>query len=127
MKQRHRKQTGQKGFTLMELLVVLAILGLLMSLVGPQVLKQLAGVEEKFILTLNNEVEVLSVPVKGEEGLQKVNKEGKTSAVHFRKFVLPDQPIKVESATISCTHENYGHSLTLNAALIEELLPNAKD
>ncbi|MEH6581977.1 MAG: type II secretion system major pseudopilin GspG [Halioglobus sp.] len=35
------------GFTLMELLVVLAILGLLMSLVGPQVLNQLGGAKVK--------------------------------------------------------------------------------
>lgn len=37
----------QKGFTLMELLVVLAILGLLMSLVGPRVLNQLGGAKVK--------------------------------------------------------------------------------
>lgn len=36
-----------RGFTLMELLVVLAILGLLMSLVGPQVLRQLGGAKTK--------------------------------------------------------------------------------
>ena len=36
-------RSGQGGFTLMELLVVLAILGLLMGLVGPQVLNQLGG------------------------------------------------------------------------------------
>jgi general secretion pathway protein G len=35
------------GFTLMELLVVLAILGLLMGLVGPQVLNQLGGAKVK--------------------------------------------------------------------------------
>jgi len=35
------------GFTLMELLVVLAILGLLMSLVGPRVLNQLGGAKVK--------------------------------------------------------------------------------
>ena len=35
------------GFTLMELLVVLAILGLLMGLVGPQVLNQLSGAKVK--------------------------------------------------------------------------------
>ena len=34
---------GQDGFTLVELLVVLAILGLLMGLVGPQVLNRLGG------------------------------------------------------------------------------------
>lgn len=37
----------QRGFTLMELLVVLAILGLLMSLVGPRVLNQLGGAKSK--------------------------------------------------------------------------------
>jgi general secretion pathway protein G len=37
----------QRGFTLMELLVVLAILGLLMSLVGPRVLNQLGGAKTK--------------------------------------------------------------------------------
>jgi general secretion pathway protein G len=40
-------QSGQTGFTLMELLVVLAILGLLMSLVGPRVLSQLGGAKTK--------------------------------------------------------------------------------
>lgn len=38
---------NQRGFTLMELLVVLAILGLLMGLVGPQVLNQLGGAKTK--------------------------------------------------------------------------------
>ncbi|MFK8050477.1 MAG: type II secretion system major pseudopilin GspG [Halioglobus sp.] len=37
----------QGGFTLMELLVVLAILGLLASLVGPQVLNTLGGAKVK--------------------------------------------------------------------------------
>lgn len=41
----NKKRSG--GFTLMELLVVLAILGLLMSLVGPQVLNQLGGAKTK--------------------------------------------------------------------------------
>ena len=46
-----RYRTGhQGGFTLMELLVVLAILGLLMSLVGPQVLNQLGGAKTKTAL-----------------------------------------------------------------------------
>ena len=42
-----RKAGKQGGFTLMELLVVLAILGLLMSLVGPRVLNQLGGAKTK--------------------------------------------------------------------------------
>jgi len=42
-----RNKNGQGGFTLMELLVVLAILGLLMSLVGPRVLNQLGGAKTK--------------------------------------------------------------------------------
>ena len=37
----------QRGFTLMEMLVVLAILGLLASLVGPAVLNQLGGAKSK--------------------------------------------------------------------------------
>lgn len=41
------KSRRQGGFTLMELLVVLAILGLLVSLVGPQVLNQLGGAKTK--------------------------------------------------------------------------------
>jgi len=36
-----------RGFTLLELLVVLVILGLLASLVGPQVLKQVGGSKRK--------------------------------------------------------------------------------
>lgn len=38
-----RTVSGSGGFTLVELLVVLAILGLLMGLVGPQVLNRLGG------------------------------------------------------------------------------------
>ena len=44
---RQARPLGQEGFTLMELLVVLAILGLLMSLVGPRVLNQLGGAKTK--------------------------------------------------------------------------------
>lgn len=40
-------EAKQRGFTLLELLVVLVILGLLASLVGPQVLKQVGGSKSK--------------------------------------------------------------------------------
>lgn len=45
--QTKRRRAGERGFTLMELLVVLAILGLLMSLVGPRVLSALGGAKTK--------------------------------------------------------------------------------
>jgi general secretion pathway protein G len=41
------RASSHKGFTLMELLVVLAILALLMGLVGPRVLNQLGGAKSK--------------------------------------------------------------------------------
>jgi general secretion pathway protein G len=47
IRQAGRRTQWQGGFTLMELLVVLAILGLLMSLVGPRVLSQLGGAKTK--------------------------------------------------------------------------------
>ncbi|OIN13865.1 type II secretion system major pseudopilin GspG [Oceanisphaera psychrotolerans] len=44
---RYQHKTSWQGFTLLELLVVLVILGLLASLVGPQVLRQLSGSKTK--------------------------------------------------------------------------------
>jgi general secretion pathway protein G len=43
----NKTRKSRFGFTLLELLVVLVILGLLASLVGPQVLRQLAGSKTK--------------------------------------------------------------------------------
>ena len=42
-----RSRSRRRGFTLVELLVVLAILGLLVGLVGPQVMKALGGSKTK--------------------------------------------------------------------------------
>lgn len=63
----NRTKRGIGGFTLMELLVVLAILGLLMSLVGPQVLNQLGGAKTKTaaiqIRDLESALEIYKVDV----------------------------------------------------------------
>lgn len=47
MKNRVERNQRVAGFTLVELLVVLAILGMLAALVGPQVLNQLGGAKSK--------------------------------------------------------------------------------
>ena len=47
MKARLNARKRMSGFTLVELLVVLAILGMLAALVGPQVLNQLGGAKSK--------------------------------------------------------------------------------
>jgi general secretion pathway protein G len=39
---RHRKPTGEEGFTLVEMLVVITIIGLIMGLIGPRVLNYLS-------------------------------------------------------------------------------------
>lgn len=47
MLQPPKRRYKESGFTLVELLVVLAILGMLAALVGPQVLNQLGGAKSK--------------------------------------------------------------------------------
>lgn len=88
---------SQKGFTLLELLVVLAILGLLFAVVGPQVLRylgssksQTAAVQSKNIVAALNlyKLDVGGYPTK-EEGLQALLK-APASAAFWNGPYLPD-------------------------------------
>lgn len=57
MKKRIEQSRRIGGFTLVELLVVLAILGMLAALVGPQVLNQLGGAKSKTARIQINDLE----------------------------------------------------------------------
>ena len=57
MKHREGNPKLNDGFTLVELLVVLAILGMLAALVGPQVLNQLGGAKSKTAVIQINDLE----------------------------------------------------------------------
>lgn len=99
---RHKK--GVNGFTLVELLVVLAILGMLAALVGPQVLNQLGGAKSKSaaiqISDLEQALELYKLDVgkfpSNEQGLNALVRQpsGATgwNGPYLKKGELPDDP-----------------------------------
>jgi general secretion pathway protein G len=97
----------QSGFTLMELLVVLAILGLLMGLVGPQVLNQLSGAKVKTaaiqIKDLEQALEMYKLdvgrfPTTGQGLVALVKKPSNTSGWNgpYLKSNVPQDPWKID-------------------------------
>ncbi len=92
------------GFTLVELLVVLAILGMLAALVGPQVLNQLGGAKSKSaaiqISDLEQALELYKLDVgkfpSNDQGLDALVREpsGATgwNGPYLKKGELPDDP-----------------------------------
>ena len=99
-----RRNKWMKGFTLVELLVVLAILGMLAALVGPQVLNQLGGAKSKSaaiqISDLEQALELYKLDVgkfpAREEGLNALVREppGATgwNGPYLKKGEVPDDP-----------------------------------
>ena len=91
----------QRGFTLMELLAVLAILGLLMSLVGPRVLNQLGGAKTKTagiqIKDLEQSLEMYKLDVgrfpSTEEGLAALVKKPGNAAGWNGPYLKSDVPL----------------------------------
>lgn len=91
----------QRGFTLMELLVVLAILGLLMSLVGPRVLNSLGGAKTKTtgiqIKDLEQSLEMYKLDVgrfpSTEEGLVALVKKPASAAGWNGPYLKSDVPL----------------------------------
>ena len=99
-----RRSKSLKGFTLVELLVVLAILGMLAALVGPQVLNQLGGAKSKSaaiqISDLEQALELYKLDVgkfpSSEQGLNALVRKpsGATgwNGPYLKKGELPDDP-----------------------------------
>lgn len=93
-----------KGFTLLEILVVLVILGLLASLVGPQVFKQLSSSKSKTaslqIEELSSALDLYRLEVGGyptsEQGLDAlINKPAnidKWNGPYLKKSIIRDDP-----------------------------------
>ena len=99
-----RRNQSMRGFTLVELLVVLAILGMLAALVGPQVLNQLGGAKSKSaaiqISDLEQALELYKLDVGkfpgSEQGLNALVRQpsGETgwNGPYLKKGELPDDP-----------------------------------
>lgn len=99
-----KRRISPQGFTLVELLVVLAILGMLAALVGPQVLNQLGGAKSKSaaiqIRDFEQALELYKLDVgrfpRSEEGLDALVREPSDSrgwnGPYLRKDEVPLDP-----------------------------------
>ena len=107
MRDNRRDKTSRrstKGFTLVELLVVLAILGMLAALVGPQVLNQLGGAKSKSAAIQINDLEQALELYKLDVGKFPTSEQGLNALVrqpsgargwngpYLKKGELPDDP-----------------------------------
>ena len=86
-----------------------------------RILTEIAGVEDHVYLKLGDGEGIRSVPIDGEEGLSRLDNHGKTSAVHFRKFIIEDAEALKFPASIAIEHPHYGHSATMTEAMVQEL------
>jgi len=104
MRKKFGSRSYNQGFTLVELLVVLAILGMLAALVGPQVLNQLGGAKSKTasiqISDLEQALEIYKLDVgrfpTTDQGLEALVREPSGArgwnGPYLKKGELPDDP-----------------------------------